>query len=412
MTEDAGTAAARLLDRLAALSEPGPGVTRLPFTEQHREAAALIEQRMRQAGLETRRDAAGTIIGRRAGARPDAPVFLLGSHQDSVRSGGAYDGIMGVVLPILAVEALGDTPLPFAIEVLAFADEEGVRFPTALLGPRALAGTLDPAVLEMTDRDGTRLRDALGGFGGDPDALAALARDPSEIIGYLETHIEQGPVLEAEDLPVGIVTAIAGIERHEVRVTGRAAHAGTTPMAMRQDALCAAAEITLAVERICAETPGAVGTVGQLDVAPNVVNAVPARVDCTIELRSSTDGLRESVRARVEAAASDAAALRRCSLAMTRTYEQPARACDAALQHSLAAAIEAAGIRPFRLMSGATHDASAMADLCPMAMLFVRCRDGVSHHPDEHADPDDMGQAVEVIRRALVDLADSAGAPG
>ena len=405
MTTDWGTKAARMLEDAAAISEPGPGVTRLPFTPEHARVADLIENWMRGAGLAVHRDAAGTIIGRRDGTEAEAGTFLLGSHQDSVRNGGAFDGIMGVVLPILAVEALGDQALPFAIEVLAFADEEGVRFPTALIGPRALAGTLDLKVLDLEDRNGIPLRQALADFGGDPAGIEPLARDPDEIIGYLEAHIEQGPVLESEDLPLGVVTAICGIERHEVRITGRAAHAGTTPMALRHDALAAAAELVTAVEAICAGTQDAVGTVGRLDVAPNVVNAVPGEVTLSVELRSASDESRKDVRARVEAAAKRAAEERGCALDMRHTYEQPAEACDPTLRADLGRAVSAAGVRPRELMSGATHDASAMADLCPMAMLFLRCRDGVSHHPDEHAEPADLGLAVEAIRAFLLERA-------
>ena len=293
----------------------------------------------------------------------------------------------------------------FRSEIVAFADEEGVRFPTALLGPRALAGTLDPAVLDLEDRGGTSLGEALGGFGGDPDALAGLARDPENVIGFVETHIEQGPVLEAEGLPLGIVTAICGIERHEVAITGRAAHAGTTPMELRHDALAAAAELVGAVERVCGETANAVGTVGRLEVSPNVVNAVPGRVALSVELRSADDATRHAVRASVEAAAREAAERRGCACEMACTYEQPARACDPGLRAGLERAVAASGSRPLSLMSGATHDASAMADLCPMAMLFVRCRGGVSHHPDEYASPEDMGAAVEALRLFLLDRA-------
>jgi allantoate deiminase len=410
MTENLGRVAAKMLEEAARLSEPGDGVTRLPFTPEHRDAAALIGDWMRSAKLKPSLDAAATRVGRRAGTVAGAGTLILGSHQDSVRNGGAYDGIMGVLLPILALRALGDAELPFDVEVVAFADEEGVRFPTALIGPRALAGTFDAAVLDMSDRKGVRLRDALAGFGGDPAGIPALKRDGKRIIGFVETHIEQGPVLEAENLPVGIVTAIAGIERHEVTFTGRAAHAGTTPMELRHDALCAAAELALAVERVCAGTAQAVGTVGQFDVSPNVVNAVPGEVALKVELRSAEDAIRKSVRGQVEAAAREAAERRGCKVEMARTYEQPAQSCDPSLRADLEKAVAGAGIRPFSLMSGATHDASAMADLCRVAMLFVRCRDGVSHHPDEYASAEDMGHAIEVLRRFLLAQAEAAAA--
>jgi allantoate deiminase len=254
----------------------------------------------------------------------------------------------------------------------------------------------------MTDRDGVALGAALRDFGGDPDGLAALARDPSSVLGFVETHIEQGPVLEAEGLAVGVVTAIAGIERHAVEIAGLAGHAGTTPMALRHDALCAAAEIVSAVERLCGDSEAVVGTVGALDVSPNVVNAIPGEVGMTIELRSADDAARAAMRARVGEAARDAAAARGCTLSMRLTYEQRAKACDPALMDALSAALAATGQPERRLMSGATHDASAMADLGPMAMLFLRCRGGVSHHPDEFATPEDMGVAVEVLRRFML----------
>ncbi|MCB1359407.1 MAG: hydantoinase/carbamoylase family amidase, partial [Maritimibacter sp.] len=275
MTDIARRAETRIA-ALAACSAPGPGVSRLPFTPEHRAARAVLTAQMEGAGLAVREDAAGTLIGRRDGP-PGAPVLLLGSHQDSVREGGAYDGIMGVVLPILALETLHDqgVALPFAVEVLAFADEEGVRFPTALLGPRALAGTFDPAVLDMADADGISLRAALHGFGLDPDAIAGLARDPGTVLGYVETHIEQGPVLEAADEPLGVVTAICGIERHPVAFMGETGHAGTLPMSMRRDALVGAAALVTEVDRLAQATPGLLGTIGTLVLTPGAVNAVP-----------------------------------------------------------------------------------------------------------------------------------------
>lgn len=401
MTEQ-GTLAAAMLREIAAVSEPGPGVTRLPFTEEHRRAGALIAEWMKAAGLETRWDDAGTLIGRREGTDPSAGTFLLGSHQDSVRQGGAFDGIMGIVLSILAMDTMRTTPLPFAVEVLAFADEEGVRFPTALLGPRALAGTLPDGVLEMTDRNGTSVRAALAGFGCNPEGLSALVRERKSVRGYLETHIEQGPVLEAEGLPLGIVTAIAGIERHSMTIAGRAGHAGTIPMALRHDALCVAAATVGAVERICSENTAVLGTVGMLEISPNVVNAIPGDVRMTVELRSADDAARAQVRKRVAQAAETAAEQRGCRLQMQWTYEQPATACDIAMQDRLAQAMSEAGLKPRRLMSGATHDASAMADLAPIAMLFLRCAGGISHNPAEHAGAKDMGAAIDVIRRFLL----------
>lgn len=406
MSADLGARAAARLDALAECSAPGPGVTRLPFTWEHRAALDLLTAQMEAAGLTVHLDAAGTLVGRLDGP-PGAPTLLMGSHQDSVREGGAFDGIMGVVLPILALEQLRDagTALPFGVEVLAFADEEGVRFPTALLGPRALAGSLDPAVLDMQDADGIALRDALTRFGCEVDALPALARDPATILGYLETHIEQGPVLEAAGEALGVVTAICGIERHPVVFTGETGHAGTLPMSMRRDALVGAAALVTETDRLAQATPGLLGTVGTLELAPGAVNAVPREVRMTVELRAPEDVVREAAGAALTGFARDTAAARDLALDMTKSYAQAATPCDPGLSDRLAEAVASVTGEPARrLPSGATHDASAMADLCPVAMLFLRCRDGISHHPAEHAAPKDMALAIEAIAAFLAAL--------
>jgi len=401
-SRDWGRICAGRLAELAGISEPGPGVTRLPFTPEHRAALDLLTRWMEAAGLSVHLDAAGTLIGHRQGP-PGAPTFLMGSHQDSVREGGAFDGIMGVVLALTALEKLAaeGAVLPFAVEVLAFADEEGVRFPTALIGSRALAGTFDPAALEMRDDAGTSLRAAIKSFGCDPDAIAALKRDPSSVTGYLETHIEQGPVLEAEGEALGIVTAICGIERHQAVFTGETGHAGTIPMEMRRDALVGAAAFVAEVNRMGCAQAGLLGTVGSLSVSPGAVNAVPREVRMTVELRAPDDGVRERAGAAVHAAARQIATAHGLELDIAQTYRQPAVSCDVGLSGRLAAAVRAAGGAGRRLPSGATHDTSAMADLCPVAMLFVRCRGGASHRPEEYAAPEDMGAAVSAIAAFL-----------
>lgn len=406
---DWGSAAA---DRLATIarvaSAGGPGVTRLPFTPAHRRAVDEITGWMRAAGLAVHMDAAGTLVGRRAGD-PGAPVLLLGSHQDSVPGGGAFDGILGVALACLAVEALGEAPLGLGIEVLAFADEEGVRFPTALLGPRALAGTLDPAVLDLADRGGETLGAALRGFGGDPAALPGLRRDPATILGYLEVHIEQGPVLEAAGAALGVVTGICGIERHALVFRGTTGHAGTVPMAGRQDALVAAAGFIADVPRQAASRPGLRATVGTLTLRPDAPNAIPDEVALVLEIRSERDADRTAAAAALRAGAARAADAAGCTLGAERTYVQPAVACDPGLVETLRAV---AGPSTPLLPSGATHDASAMADLCPIGMLFLRCRGGVSHRPEEHAAPADMAAAVAALVRAIraLDAARGTGA--
>ncbi|KEP71688.1 allantoate amidohydrolase [Thioclava dalianensis] len=400
--QDWGAVAAKRLEIIAKASEPGPGVTRLPFGPEHEAALEIMTEWMTAAGCNVTLDAAGTLIGRREGPA-GAPTLLIGSHQDSVRLGGAFDGIMGVALGCLALEALGDQTLPCSVEVLAFADEEGVRFPTALIGPRALAGTLDPGVFAMQDKAGVSLGAALTSFGGDPEGTAALARDPAQIAGYLELHIEQGPVLEAADKPLGVVTAISGIERHRVTIIGEAGHAGTVPMEMRHDALLAASDLVRGVHDM-ARAHGIRATVGQLDVSPNVVNAIPARVDLTIEIRAAEDPARAAMGAALGPLCARIATATATQVEIEKTYAQPAQACDAALREGLTAAIrKATGEAAPELPSGATHDASAMADLCPIAMLFVRCKGGISHNPAEYASAGDMGQAVSALAAFLSD---------
>ncbi|AMY69491.1 M20 family metallo-hydrolase [Frigidibacter mobilis] len=401
---DWGALAQHWLDRLAECSEAGPGVTRLPFTPEHRRVLRVLTELMEQAGLAVRLDAAGTLIGRldRTGG---APTLLLGSHQDSVREGGAYDGIMGVVLPVLALMKLNrdGVKLPFAVEVLAFADEEGVRFPTALMGPRALAGTFDMAALDLRDRDGITLRRAMEDFGLKPDALPGLRRDAAKVIGWVEIHLEQGPVLEAAGRNIGIVTGICGIERHMVTLTGKAAHAGTAPMHLRRDALAGAADLIQAAETLARETDGVLATVGALQVRPGVVNAVPGEVALTLEIRAPDDSVREWAGATLTQAAHDIANRRGLGLDIACTYAQPATPCSPQIIESLSNAV-AAGNReaPPLIASGATHDTSAIAGLCPVGMVFTACRDGVSHHPDECVEEVAMSAGIMTLERFLI----------
>jgi allantoate deiminase len=404
---DWGAHAQGWLGRLAACSEPGPGVTRLPFTPEHRAALDVLGALMGEAGLAVRLDAAGTLIGRRDGP-PGAPVLLMGSHQDSVRAGGAYDGIMGVVLPVLALMALRDAAvrLPFAVEVMAFADEEGVRFPTALMGPRALAGTFDMAALGLRDAQGTSLRAAMEAFGLAPDALPGLRRDPAQVLGWIECHLEQGPVLERAAETLGVVDAICGIERHAVTLTGQAAHAGTLPMALRRDALVGAAELVAAVEALATgRDDGLLATVGALRVSPGVVNAVPGAADLTIEIRAPRDGARRAAATDLRRAAQDIADRRGLTLEMARTYAQAATPCAPGMVAALAGAVRDTVGTARVLASGATHDTSAMADLCPVGMIFTACTGGISHHPDEHVPSEAMRAAVLALARAVRGLA-------
>ncbi|MEC3860648.1 M20 family metallo-hydrolase [Mesobacterium sp. TK19101] len=401
---DWGREAEDRLNRIARCSLPGAGITRFPFTDEHRAALEEIKSWMLRAGMTTRLDAAATLVGR---AGTGDKVFLIGSHQDSVRDGGRYDGIMGIVIGSLAVEKLKaeGKDLAVAVEVLAFADEEGVTFPTALLGPRALAGTVDPAVLSMTDRTGETLRDALNRFGADAQGIAALARDPGNVVGYLEVHIEQGPALEQADAALGVVTGICGIERNTVVFEGDTGHAGTVPMESRRDALVAASDFIAAVHDSACRIDGLRATIGALTLHPGVANAIPSRVELVLEIRSLLDMDRERFAVDAVKAGAEIGDRRNVAFSMHRSYQQPAVPADAMLVDALDQACQSVCPTVPRLPSGATHDASAMADLCPMAMLFVRCRGGLSHRPEEYASPEDMAAAVSATAAFLSALA-------
>jgi len=403
---DWGREAERRLNEIAACSLAGPGVTRFPFTPEHAAALTQIRDWMSRAGLRPRLDAAATLIGKSDGTTT-APAVLIGSHQDSVREGGRYDGIMGVLIGCLAMERLTaeGVQLPFPVEVLAFADEEGVRFPTALLGPRVLAGSFDPAVLEMRDAEDMLLRTALARFGGTPEALAQQARTPADSRAYLEIHIEQGPVLEQADTPCGIVTGICGIERNTVTFTGETGHAGTVPMQGRRDALVAATEFITKVHDAARQCDGLRATVGTLTLKPAVVNAIPRQAELSLEIRALSDEARAAFASEAQVWGTEIAATRDTGFAMTRSYAQPAVPCAPALIEALESAAHSEGIDAPRLPSGATHDASAMADLGDIAMLFVRCRDGISHRPEEFASPEDMEAAIRITCAFLKDLA-------
>jgi allantoate deiminase len=401
-----GEIAQTRLSEIAACSVPSAGVTRLPFTPEHRLALNHIRHWMTAAGLRVHMDAAATLVGRLEGP-VGSKTLLIGSHQDSVPNGGRYDGIMGVLLPCLALEALQSdgVTLPFSVEILAFADEEGVRFPTALLGPRALAGTFDSNTLDLTDQDGVTLRAALTEFGANPTQLERLARNPADILGYLETHIEQGPVLETHDAPLGVVTGICGIERNSLRFVGQTGHAGTVPMPDRRDALVAASRLIAAVADTAKATNTVRATVGAISVHPNAVNAIPETADFPLEVRSTSDEARQDFTDQMCSLGAQIARENNLAFEMEQTYVQTAVACDTGLSETLSNAVQNEGHQLITLPSGATHDASAMSDLCPIAMLFVRCKNGLSHRPDEQASAEDMNAAVGTISGFLVSLA-------
>jgi len=401
---DAGLIASKRLEEIAKCSLPGDGVTRLPFTDEHKQANTHIAGWMKQAGMTVRLDAAGTLIGRIEGQGARASrTFILGSHQDSVRNGGMFDGIMGVALACQAVEqAFAEKGEPdFAVEVHAYADEEGVRFPTALLGPRSLAGSFDAHVLKMRDTENVSLESALEGFGGKPETIHSLKRNPDDVLGYLEMHIEQGPVLEQENLAVGTVTAICGIERNTITIHGKTGHAGTVPMQGRRDALVPAARIVAETQDQARKLENLRATCGTLSILPGAVNQIPETVSFSLEIRSPDDAARDSFRSHMVDYAHRVGEEQGCRLTIEKTYEQPAQDCDPHYRRFLEDACSMTQGRSVSLPSGATHDASAMAELCPIAMLFVRCRGGVSHVPEEFASSEDMEQAIAIAARFL-----------
>ena len=381
-------------------SETSGALVRRFLTPAHRAALDALGGWMAEAGMAVRLDAAANLIGRYEGEAPDAPALMIGSHIDTVRDGGRYDGALGVMLGVDCVEALrrAGRRLPFAVEVIAFGDEEGSRFPASMTCSRAVAGLADPAALETRDGEGVCLSEALAAFGLPATKLAAAARGPGEVLAFLEPHIEQGPVLEAEGLPVGVVTAIAAQKRLLVRLTGTAGHAGTTPMALRRDPAPAAAEAILAVETICAAgADGLVGTVGRIAAQPGAFNVIPGAVEFSMDVRAETSAARDAAVAAITASIEAIVRRRRIGVSIELLQEMAESPSDPRLTAKLEAAMQTAGVRPRRLHSGAGHDAMMMSALCPTAMLFIRCAGGVSHNPAESVLPQDAEVALRTI---------------
>src|SRR3954454_3852922 len=394
----------RRINELAAISEEGDKLTRIYLTSELRKAADLILSWMRDAGMSARLDAIGNVCGRYEGERPGLPCLMLGSHYDTVRDAGKWDGPLGVITAISCVADLHKRGkrLPFAIEIVGFADEEGVRFASTLLGSRAVAGTFVESVLGAKDRAGITMREAMVTFGLDPDHIGAAARAPGELLAYVELHIEQGPVLEAKSLPVGVVTAIAGATRLAASLTGMAGHAGTVPMALRRDALTGAAECIVAIEELCRTDPdGLVGTVGYINAMPGATNVIPGKVSFTMDIRAPTDTHRRRAVAHIVRRVESIAKTRALALQVDVTHENRTVPCAPWLKAQVAEAVAAEGFPVFELPSGAGHDGMAMIDIADVAMLFVRCRGGISHHPDEHVEIADADAGARVLLRLI-----------
>ena len=387
-------------DVLAGCTEEPGRVTRPFASDAMRRAHQYVQEWMRQAGMKARRDNIGNLRGRYEGS--GSATLLLGSHLDSVRDAGKYDGPLGVMVAIAAVQQLQDQNrrLPFAIEVLAFADEEGLRFGSTYLGSRAVAGTFDRRDLDLVDSAGVTMAEAIRAFGGDPAGIAE-DRLSGELLGYCEVHIEQGPVLEARALPVGVVGGIAGQSRILIEFTGMAGHAGTVPMDRRRDALTAAAELVLAAEAAGATQPGLVATVGRLEVEPGAANVIPGRTTLSLDVRHADDGVRLEVCEALLSRTRELAKRRKLGVEIRPVSENAAVRCGPRIVSLLTEAVRDSKQQPFELTSGAGHDAVAMSSLTDVGMLFVRCKGGVSHNPAESVTASDVSISTDVVGRFL-----------
>jgi allantoate deiminase len=399
-TLQAAAAVLRRCDELGAISEDDGRLTRRFATPALAAAGETVRGWMEAAGMTVRRDAIGNLTGRVGD--PGGRTLLIGSHLDTVRDAGRYDGALGVLIGIACIELLRDreTALPFALEVVGFADEEGARYGTSYLGSRTFVGGFEDGWLERQDADGVALRDALASFGGSVDGLPGCRVDPAGLIGYYEVHIEQGPVLESEDQPLGVVTGIAGQTGATVTLSGVAGHAGTVPMALRRDALAAAAEWILAVETLARETDGLAATVGAVSVEPGAGNVIPGRVQLGLDLRHADDPVRAAAGSSLAQRAEEIAGARGLTVEW-RSHEAAGVVLSPELTETLAAAVTASGRRLVRLPSGAGHDAAMLSTITPAAMLFVRCAGGISHNPAESVTLDDVAAAIDVTIRFL-----------
>ena len=400
----------QLADRLAHWSESSDGLTCTYLSPAHRAVAAQIRDLMREAGLTTEVDAVANVIGRYPAADSAAPALIVASHYDTVRNAGRYDGRLGVLTALILAEHLGrlGRKLPFHLDVIAFSEEEGVRFSSSFLGSSAVAGRFDAKLLERRDAQGVTLAAAMAEAGLDATKIPALARRRDGLVGYLEVHIEQGPVLLEEGLPVGIVSAITGSVRSMVTITGTAGHAGTVPMARRHDAAAAAAELVLYVEKRCAQAPTLVGTVGKLVVPNGAINIIPGRCELTLDVRSGDDATRDAAMSDILSEMERITARRGVTIDSQEVQRTAAVQCSARLQKVLADAVVGAGVKPRHLPSGAGHDAMMFSGLTDVAMLFVRCGNGgVSHSPREIITAEDADVAARVMLDAVLRLAET-----
>ncbi len=389
----------RRCDQLRQFSSLNDAYFRTYLTPEHRLAAEMISSWMKKAGMSARMDTAGNVVGRYEGVLSNMPAMIIGSHFDTVRDAGRYDGILGIVTAIECVNTIYEKRLrfPFAVEVYAFADEEGARFPIPFIGSRSVTGQLKEEDLVKQDAEGITLAEALELFGLRPSQIFEATRQPEELAAYVELHIEQGPCLEADDLSIAAVSGIQGQTFAKCILQGQAGHAGTVPMPLRRDALAGAAEAVLAVEQIAREKGDVVATVGSVSAEPGSANVIPGRVSFSIDLRAFSDEQRakayRQVCDRIHATAHD----RRLDVEIRTMMNQPAISTDPHLTEIIAAACSKITDRVFKMTSGAGHDAEIMATMCPVGMIFVRCQGGISHHPAESVRPADVADGYQAL---------------
>lgn len=385
---------------LATMTEEPERTTRRFLTPPVHDVHAYLGARMEAMGMSIRVDAAGNLLGLWRPPGASGARLIVGSHIDTVPDAGAFDGILGVTLALELVGIAQDDGLPLAIEVIAFSEEEGVRFGVPFIGSRAVAGRFDSALLALKDATGTTMEAAIREFGLDPGEIDAAALH-EDILGFLEIHIEQGPVLEAEGLSVAAVTGIVGQSRVQVELIGQANHAGTTPMHLRRDALAGAAEWIVEVEREALRSDGLVATVGKIVTAPNAGNVISGRGQLTLDVRHHHDAVRLSAVDALLNAANAIAERRKLALQSTSTLDQPAVSMDERLTAYLTESMEAEGLPLKRMPSGAGHDAMVMAGRVPSAMLFLGSPGGISHNPAESVREEDVEAALRVGRKFL-----------
>jgi allantoate deiminase len=392
---------------ISTMTEDPGRTTRRFLTPPMQEVHTYLRRRMVALGMDVRTDAAGNLRGLWTAPTAGERRLVLGSHIDTVPNAGAYDGVLGVTIALELVRLAQEDILPLSIEVIAFSEEEGVRFGVPFLGSRAVAGRFDPALLVLKDADGISVEEAIRAFGLDPDAIGE-ARVDRDAMGFLEVHIEQGPILESERRGLGIVSRIVGQARLSLEFSGQANHAGTTPTAMRRDALAGAAEWIAGVEKFASKTAGLAATVGRITVEPNAANVIPGKTRVSLDVRHALDKERDSAVEALLAKARAIAERRGLTLDCTRQMKEPSVPMDERLTAYLVDAVESAGFPAHTMPSGAGHDAMVMATRLPSAMLFLRSPGGISHHPSENVLEEDVEAALHAIRKFLARLASEA----